>query len=164
MTTVAPKECLQVGEIFELELDGSDPKNSPMEMVKQFRPQEVSAWRHKGKVLPPGRNVGRFMLVRGKNSITSWQTVHFLEEIYGEHPPGQWLRAFQDKYQVSLDGVASVSIADISWICKNGADCYPSVVVKSGKIGFDNHINEVDEKECLWLVFAPAEEQLTPQN
>jgi hypothetical protein len=140
----------EVGEVFELTLDGDAPENQPLEMVRRDGYDPVG-WQHQGLVFR-GRHTQYFELVNIGYCHDLYE-VQFklapLREIQG----GQWREAFKTIYPDS-DGKGSVGFADASWRNPNGNFFFP-FVNRDGYSGFDYVLNHFND-DWRWLKLVPA--------
>ena len=111
------------GEVFELTLDGDDPKNDPLEMVRSDG-YHSGAWKHRGKRIS-GVQTRQFWLACVGLCANLDEVREKLKE-HGKIPQGQWREAFKAKYP-RPDGNGPIGIADPSWVDPDGDAYYPSV-------------------------------------
>ncbi len=114
----------QVGEVIELTLNGDDPKNVPLGMVRDFG-YYSDGWKHKGKTVT-GTQTRRFMLVKVGYQSNLAEARKALETAHGPTPEGQWLQAFRAEYPTP-DGNGPVGIADSAWAGPRGYADFPFV-------------------------------------
>ena len=136
-----------IGEEFELTLDGDDPANDPIEMVRRDGYSSPEKWEHKGERIL-GKQTRRFKFVGVgfcRNLDEVWQKL----AVYGEIPEGQWREAYKKtKYRVAYG--RPVGVADPSWVNPSGRASFPYV----DEIGrSDFHWTDDDfYGDWLWLV------------
>lgn len=139
----------QVGEVFELTLDGDAPENEPLEMVSEFG-SNPSGRQHTGATVS-GRETRRFQLVQ----VGYCSTVEKVKDkihSYGEAPEGQWINTFKAACP-QPDGLGPVSFADASWVGADGRANFPYVA----SLGFPhfNYAGHVRGEDWRWVVQVP---------
>lgn len=126
------KRYPQIGEVFDLTLDGSLPENTPLGVIKvfhkgsyEYNKDNPEDWRHNGQVVTD-KQTRKFMLVKIGNQPNLAAAKSVLEKKYGTTPEGQWMKAFKDAYPKD-DGNGPIGVADSSWIYPNGHIRFPCV-------------------------------------
>ena len=136
-----------VGEIFELTLDGDAPENQPLQMVRDFG--YTGKWRHNGPKVK-GKQTRRFKLAQAgyqpnldgvKSALPGSGSVE-----------GQWIKAFKAAYP-QPDGKGPIGIADASWVGPDGGASFP-IVDSDGVLYF--HWAAFDRGDS-WRWLVPAE-------
>lgn len=113
-----------ISKIFELTLDGDDPINDPMEMIRSngFDPD---AWKFKGKRVV-GKQTRKFRMA----CVGACRNVDEVREQLnrcGEIPEGQWREAFMVAGCPEVDGPWHIGFADPSWEDSSGFDNIPCI-------------------------------------
>jgi len=131
----------EIGEEFDLTLDGNDPKAQPLVMVENHG---FGKWKHDGPLVK-GRQTQKFKLIQKGGS---WKEIG---GVVGNDLSGQWLGAFWHQFPES-DGEHLVGVHDASWMPPYGSICFPYVDRHyGGRLGFQ----QADYYYCgrwLWLV------------
>lgn len=112
-----------VGEVFELTLDGDDPANDPIEMVRQDGHGESQKWEFRGRRVV-GVQIRHFKLVQ-IGYQPNFEAVLRELGMHGTIPEGQWREAFKVNYET--DGKGPVGIADSFWVDPDGDANFPYV-------------------------------------
>lgn len=112
-----------IGEEFELTLNGDDPANDPIEMVRRDGYSEPHKWQYEGTRVV-GKQTRRLKLVavgycRNLDEVRQKLAVH------GEIPEGQWREAYKVKYRGGCG--RPVGIAAASWVSPRGRASFPCV-------------------------------------
>src|SRR3989338_4081249 len=133
-------------EEFELPLDGDDPANDPMEMVRRDGYGSPEKWKHKGERIS-GKQTGRFKLV-GVGYCRNLDEVRQKLAVHDEIPGGQWREAYKAKFRG--DCGRPVGVADPSWVPPVGHADFPCVGGRGRSFfGWPGHGFHDD---WLWLV------------
>ena len=155
-------------QIFRLTLDGRDPNNHPLAMVRRHQCLYPSSWRYCAKPML-NRETRRFKVVlvdcsndwkqivanlktKGHIPKTQWlkawkQLIPKLES-KGLIPGGQWLEAFQARFP-EHDGNEPVAVADNHWLDPEGDARFPQIH-RDG--GFEFAWVGIISDHCRWLV------------
>lgn len=110
-------------EVFELTLDGDDPANAPLAMVKNDG-YDPEGWKHKGPTVE-GTQTRKFKLVR-VGDCRDLEEVRKKLKKHGDVPEGQWRQAFKAAYPTP-DGNGPIGVADASWTHPFGDRDFPCV-------------------------------------
>jgi hypothetical protein len=135
----------EIGEVFELTLDGDAPENQPLAIAREAPGFSEGDWRHIGKTIK-GIQTRKFMLNRLDEDCYDLDELRQKLAARGKTPEGQWLKAFKAKYPYpDRDGPvgakAIVGVADPSWVSPNGIVFLPCVRTDDG---------------CLSLISTPS--------
>lgn len=112
------------GEIFTLTLNGDDPANDPIEMVRTDGYDNPEQWKFTGKLIK-GVQTRRFKLVSIGYCKELVEVIEKLKK-HGEIPEGQWREALKKKFP-KPDGKKPIGIADPSWVYPGGDVHFPFI-------------------------------------
>ncbi|MDO8669650.1 MAG: hypothetical protein Q7K65_05140 [Candidatus Buchananbacteria bacterium] len=115
----------QVGEVFELEIDGNASENTPSEIIRSFG-YNPNGWKFSGPVVM-GKKSCQVMLVQIGNFQQKLDEIkRMLEAKYGPMPGGQFVKVFKDACP-EPDGKGPVGIADSQWLDPSGDALFPCI-------------------------------------
>lgn len=160
------KNYPQAREIFELTLDGSLWRNTPLGMAESFG-FDVENWEYVG-VTVTDRQTRKFMLVQVGPGLNLYEAKAALEDEFGTLPEGQWVRAFKDTFITDAD-TFPVGDIDLSWRDDDGEAGFPFIAT-DGTPWFawlcdtcecdqEGKPTKEMEEDWHWLVFAPEDQE-----
>jgi hypothetical protein len=135
-----------VGEAFQMTLNGEDPTNNPIAMIRSDG--YYDQWSYIGQKIT-GVVTAHFKLISAKNV---W-VVEIIEEIkqHGKIPSGQWRQAFTKQFPEWRSAYKYIGFPDCSWKNdENDTKLFP-YLGKHGGSGLARSISSADS-DWLWLV------------
>ena len=144
-TAAATTRYPEVGVKFMLTLDGADPKNQPIAMMRAD--DFIDDFQHCGPTVQ-GTVTKRFKLV----NVESCRNLDEVKQRCAEHgtlPEGQWREAFKDAFPTP-DRKGPIGVPDASWVDSLGGALFP-FVDSNGASGFNWVGNEYSAR-WRWLV------------